>query len=61
MCEPVFVVNIMHRNIIGLYWKWKPNYFEIRVGREDMTVNQAVLAKKMTLLNADVTPPPTPS
>ena len=30
----------------GAYWKWKPNYLEIRVGREDMTVNQAVLAKK---------------
>ena len=32
------------------YWKWKPNYVEIRVGREDMTVmmtvNQAVLAKQ---------------
>ena len=34
------------------YWKWKPNYLEIRVGCEDMTVNQAVLAKKMTLRNA---------
>ena len=45
MCEHVFVVNIMHRNII-YYCKLKPNYFEIRVGREDMTVNQAVLAKK---------------
>ena len=54
-CEPVFVVNIMLRNI---YWKWKPNYFEICVGREDMTVNQAVLAKKMTLRNADVNPHP---
>ena len=42
------------------YWKWKPNYLEIRVGREDMTVNQAVLAKKITLRNADVTPPPHP-
>ena len=28
------------------YWKWKPNYVEIRVGREDMTVNKAVLAKQ---------------
>ena len=26
--------------------EWKPNYFEIHVGREDMTVNQVGLAKK---------------
>ena len=56
MCEHVFVVNIMHRNIS--YWKWKQNYFEIRVGREDMTVNQALQLKNKTLRNADVTPPP---
>ena len=42
------------------YLKWKPNYLEIRVGREHMTVNQEELAKKMMLRNADVTPP-TPS
>ena len=57
MSEPVFVVSIMHRNN---YWEWKPNYREIRVGREDMMVNQAVLSKEKALRNADVTPP-TPS
>ena len=41
MCEHVFVVNMMHMNII-LEMEAKL----IRVRREDMTVNQAVLAKK---------------
>ena len=54
MCEPVFVVNIMHRNILleveaTLFWNPRRT-----------RGNQAVLAKKMTLRNADVTPPPPP-
>ena len=55
MFEPVFAVNIMLWNIIiGNGSKI------ILKSASDATVNQAVLAKKKTLRNADV-PPPTPS
>ena len=61
MSEPVFVVSIMctqeqdkTRHIIG-------NGSQIIVkSASDMTVNQAVLAKKKALRNPDVTPPPPP-
>ena len=38
MCEPVFVVNIMHRNILlemEVKKKILGNYFKICVGREE--------------------------
>ena len=53
MFEPVSVVNIMHGNIII------GNGSQIFMKSvSDIPVNQAVLAKKATLRNADVNLPP---
>ena len=40
MSEPVLLLTLYTGTY---YWKWKRNYREIRVGREDMTVNQGAI------------------